>query len=117
MFTIEQYLKSKVDFDLTDLTIRGILIDRDVMEGVDVRTLTDRQKELCLADAYLFVGTSSTASSGEMIADGGWQHTKSAKNVVNREYFLTLARSIYEKWGDAKSDTTELSRMKIKHLY
>lgn len=113
--TIEQYLQGKVDFNLNELTIAAILADRNIAEGTQLSTLTQRQKDLALADLYVFVGTSSTSSSGDYESDGGWQRQRANKNVVNRDGLLNLARKLYEKWGESLPDTR--AHITMKDLY
>lgn len=97
--TIENWLAGKVDYDVPELTIAGILEDNGINEGEYVAELSQRQKDLALADLYSWVATSSTSSSGEYESDGGWQKQKSAKNVVNRAWFQAEAARLRRKWG------------------
>jgi len=113
--TIEQYLRGKVDFNLTDATLASILFDRGVAEGADVTTVTEQQRDLCLADLYMFLATSSTSSSSEVESDGGWTKQKSNKNVVNRSGFINLANTLYSKWNvEIPTATTKIT---LRPLY
>lgn len=113
--TIEQYLAGKVDFNLGDTTIAAILYDRGIPEGASLETVSQRQKDLALADLYVYVAGSSTSSSGEYESDGGWQRQRSAKNAYNRNGLLALAKQLYAKWDEAFADTT--AKMRMKPLY
>ena len=110
--TIEQYLQGKVDLYISDNTLAAILYDRDIPEGIDVGMVTDRQKDLALADLYMFVAGSSTSSTGEYESDGGWQRNRSAKNAYNRNGLMQLAKMLYAKWDEAVYDPTPKIRMK-----
>jgi len=113
--TIEQYLTGKVDFNLNESTLAAILFDRGVIEGASVTTVTERQRDLCLADLYMFVANSSTSSSSEMESDGGWVRQKANKNVANRNTFVSLAKALYEKWGVAVPASG--TKVTLKPLY
>lgn len=112
--TIEQYLSGKVDFNINENTISAILYDRNVAEGTAVNLVSEKQKDLCLADLYVFVANSSTSSSSEYESDGGWQRQKSAKNIHNRAGWLEMANALYAKWG---VEPTSPSGLVLKNLY
>lgn len=113
--TIEQYLQGKVDFNLSDDNIHSILFDRGVTEGADVSSISERQRELCLADLYMLLANSSVSSSGEYESDGGWQRSVSAKNVHNRNGLVALADRLYKKWGESTPSTS--GKVTFKSLY
>lgn len=104
--TIEQYLQGKVDFNLTDANIQAILYDHDIAEGEEMSNVTERQKDLALADLYMLLANSSVSSSGEYESDGGWQRQVSAKNVHNRTGLIELAKALYKKWNVATPETS-----------
>lgn len=113
--TIEQYLQGKVDFNLTDANLQAILYDHDVAEGAQMYNVSEKQKDLCLADVYMLVANSSVSSSGEYESDGGWQRQVSAKNVQNREGYRALAKALYDKWSVPA--TTTSSKIVSRPLY
>ena len=113
--TIEQYLRGKVDINLNENTLAAILFDRGIAEGANLSSVTERQKDLALADLYMFAAGSSTSASGEYDSDGGWQRQRSAKNVYNRPGLIALAKALYAKWGEAVDDS--IGKVKMKPLY
>lgn len=113
--TIEQYLQGMVDFNLSDNTLAAILFNRNITEGADAASVTLMQRELALADLYVFVAGSSTSASGDYESDGGWQRQRSAKNVYNRNGLLALAKALYKKWGEEMPDAS--TTIKMKPLY
>lgn len=115
-YTIEQYLSGKVDFNVSDNTLEAIFADRGVTKGTALSDVTEKQKDLCLADLYMFMATSSTSKTGEYESDGGWQRQRSAKNVVDRAGFREMARELYDKW-DEKPIGTTLGKVKMKPIY
>ena len=114
--TIEQYLQGKVDFNLSEANIAAILVDRGVSAGADMATLTEKQRDLCLADLYMLLAYSSSSSSGEYESDGGWQKQKASKNVYDRSGYKEMAQRLYAKWDDEAANTAT-SRITLKPLY
>jgi len=103
-YTIEQYLKGKVDYDIPESALMAILADRGIAAGAEYASLTEMQKDLSLADLYTWLASSSVSSTGEYESDAGWQRQRSVKNVFDRGYFKALAKALYEKWGLATQD-------------
>lgn len=114
--TIEQYLQGKVDFNLNETTLAAILYDRGVTAGTAMASVSEKQKDLCLADIYMFLATSSTSTSGEYESDGGWQRQRANKNVVDKGTLRALAQALYKKWGE-NVDATAVGKVVLKNLY
>jgi len=114
--SIEQYLTGKVDFNVSEATLAAILFDRGVEAGSAVTVLTEKQRDLCLADLYMYLAVSSTSKSGEYESDGGWQRQRSAKNVVDRAALRAAAQDLYKKWEDAKADLMT-GKVKVSPIY
>lgn len=114
--TIEQYLSGKVDYNVPSEAIAAILADNGVEEGDLLGEIPLEARELCLADLYMWVATSSSQSGTESESDGGWSRTKASKVVTDKAWFRQLARDIYKKWGSDKA-TLAGGRMTMKDLY
>lgn len=116
-YTIEQWLKGKVDFNVPESAIKAILFDNNVTEGTPASNATEEQRDLCLADLLMWLSSSSTVTSGEMVSDGGWQHQQSNKNVFNRSGLVSQARALYLKWNSEKAETAAGVKINLKSLY
>ena len=114
--TIERYLNGKVDFNINEDTLEAIFADRRVTKGTLLSNVTEKQKDLCLADLYMFMASSSTSTSGEYESDGGWQRQRSAKNVVDRAGYREMARELYAKWN-VKPAGLSSGKVKMKPIY
>lgn len=114
--TIEQFLTGLVDFNFSEATLASVLYLRGVQVGTPLEDVSEKNRDLCLADLYVYVSNSSTASSGEYESDGGWQHQKSAKNVYDRAGLKRLAQELYKKWDDPKADPSA-GKIVMKPLY
>lgn len=116
-FTIEAWLKGMVDYDLPDATLKSILFNNRVEVGTRVADVPEKQRDLCLADLLMWLASSSSATSGEYVSDGGWQHQKSNKNVVDRAGLRARAEQLYRKWNSPKVSEIYAGKMVFKDLY
>lgn len=116
-YTIETWLRGMVDFDIPDATIMAILFNNEVTSGTSVERTSEKERDLCLADLLMWLSSSSTASSGEYISDGGWSHQKSNKQVVDRAGLIKRAQDLYLKWNSDKAATAVGSKITIKSIY
>ena len=112
--TIDQYLKGKVDYEIPESALLAIMADRGVTPGTLLIDVTERQKDLSLADLYMWLASSSVSSTGEYESDAGWQRQRSSKNVFDRGYFKALANALYAKWGLA---TETIGKIVMQDLY
>jgi len=117
-YTIEMWLKGKVDFDFPDTAIASVLFDRQLWPGIQAAEVSERDRDLCLADLLMFAGNAAVTQQAEFMSDGGWQHQKAARNVYDRAALRAMAARLYRKWGDtAKAQEAEASGMTMKDLY
>lgn len=116
-YTIEIWLRGMVDFDVPDATIMAILFNNDVTSGIPVDNTSEKERDLCLADLLMWLSSSSTASSGEMISDGGWSLQKSNKQVTDRASLIRRAQALYAKWNSEKADSAVGTKITIKSIY
>ena len=54
---------------------------------------------------------------GEYISDGGWQHQKANKVVVDRASLVARARELYKKWNSEKAESVIGGKITIKSIY
>lgn len=116
-YTIETWLKGKVDFDVPSATIMAILFDNQVAQGTPMQNTSEKQRDLCLADLLMWLSSSSVASSGEYISDNGWSHQKSNKQVVDRSGLIKRAQKLYAKWDSDKAKTAVGTKITFKPIY
>lgn len=114
--TIEQYLRGKIDFNLSDATLASVLLDRGIAAGTDATSVSIKQRELAYADLLMFLVRSSTSSSAEMESDGGWMHQKSSKNVTDRGALRSVAEAIYAKYDEPLA-ASAAGKIVFKTLY
>lgn len=116
-YTIETWLRGKVDFDIPEEAIMAILFDNKVVAGIPATETSEKERDLCLADLLMWLSSSSVASSGEYISDNGWSHQKSNKQVVDRNGLIKRAQALYAKWDSDKAKTAVGTKITFKPIY
>lgn len=117
VYTIETWLRGKVDYDVPEEALMAILFDNGVVPDTQASSTSEKERDLCLADLLMWLSSSSVSSSGEMISDNGWSHQKSNKQVANRAENAKRARQLYAKWGSDKANTAVGTSITIKPIY
>lgn len=116
--TVARWLRARVEtiMDMSDDYIYAVLMGRGVMDDeLTVCDITEKQRDLCLADLYYGAAVSSIKTGTQGETDGGWTHYIAIKNVANREGLLRMANDLYAKWGEPLVDNRP--RVTLKSLY
>lgn len=118
-YAIEEYLQGLFDYDLPESAIKAVLYKRNITPSSPMSSLEDadgiKKRELAEADLCMWLASSSSTSRGEYESDGGWQHQKSAKNVVDRNGFISRANAIYQRYNETSSVSTK-GKMVIRNV-
>lgn len=115
-YTLRDWLKGMVaDFDISDETFKAVLFNNGATLGTPMAGTPARTRDLCLADLYMAIATSSSKSGSVYDSDGGWQKGRTTKNVVDRAWFRDQANRLYRKWGSAKA--FDDARLVMKNLF
>lgn len=93
------WLRGSVGFTLTDFNVEFVLDNRDVLLTDDSSTMTERQKDLCRADA-MTIFLSSSNKSGEKKQDGNSSRSDSGESFTYRDDVQEMAIYLYNKWGE-----------------
>ncbi len=109
---VESFLRGCVGYSVSDEALMSILLNRDVDFGSLVSTLTTKQRELCMADLYMFCATLPSVSSTVEDSDAGWKHREGGtqKSASDKADLINKANLIYRKYGE----TTNKSTIKLK---
>ena len=100
--SVEDYLRGCVGFEVDDSAITTILIDREVEEGTDVRSLDKRTKDLCRADLYMWCASTPSVTGSVEDADGGWKHKEGGtqSSAYDKRNLRQMANDIYARYGE-----------------
>jgi hypothetical protein len=107
-FTIEQYLRGKVGYEIPDQAIASILVDRDISSGTDVTALSNdatenvKLRDLCTADLYLYCASTPSTISSKREQDGGWtlESGGTQHSAYDARQLRQMAQDIYDKYGE-----------------
>ena len=116
-YTIEEYLRGKLRFTLSDESIASVLFDRGIDSGTAASAVSQRLRELCWADLIMLCAYGPSSGTGEYNSDGGWVHQDGTQNVSDPDDLLSLARAIYHKWGDDAAEDGTTGGITLKSLY
>ena len=116
--TVEEYLRGKVGFEVTDEAIGTILVDRGVTVGVDVSTLISKDKELLYADILMWAATRPSSYTGSKDSDNGWSHTEASSTLLksDKERFESIANGIYAKYNDPKRRKSKINIINLNGI-
>lgn len=117
VYTIDKYLRGKVDYPIPDDVLKAIRFDRKVSGESDVIHLEPRIIDLCLADLLMWLSTSAAITSGAYDSDGGWQHQDANKTIPDstKKSLRQWAMGIYEKYNDPAA--RRKGKIVIRNLY
>ena len=116
--TLVRWLRAKTELilDISDDFVWATLLHRGVEDDETlVSDVSERTRDLILADTYYGAAVSSVKSGTQGEADGGWTHYVAIKNVVNRDALLKMAKDLYDKWDEPFADPNPKIRM--QNLY
>lgn len=98
--TIERYLRGKVATTIPDDTLASVLAEVGVEPESEFFSLTERQRDLCLAGMYVYLSTNPSQTQKVTDSDADWSHSEGGQvysaNALNN--FLRMANAIYKKY-------------------
>lgn len=105
--TLEKYLSGKVrNINVPDNAISTIIMDAGITsvenpdKDTDVSLLSLKERELCLAWLYVWIGGSPTQSGGWTEEDADWKQSENGERMsasVLKQY-LAMANEIFDKY-------------------
>ncbi len=108
--TAEEYIQSiSPNANVSESTVKGILIDAGIDAGTPATDLTEKQKDLALAYLLIRIAFNPIMSQKVTDKDGDWEHSEGSEQWSRSQLlqFLILARDLLAKWGitDARIDS------------
>ena len=99
--TAEEYIQSiSPNANVSESTIKGILIDAGIDAGTPATELTEKQKDLALAYLLIRIAFNPIMSQKVTDKDGDWEHSEGSEQWSRSQLlqFLLLARDLLAKW-------------------
>lgn len=100
--TVEEYIQSiSPNANVSESTVKGILIDAGIDAGTLATELTEKQKDLALAYLLIRIAFNPIMSQKVTDRDGDWEHSEGSEQWSRSQLlqFLILARDLLAKWG------------------
>lgn len=100
--TVEEYIQTlSPNANISESTIKGILIDASIDPGTSVTDLSEKQKNLALAYLLIRIAFNPLMSQKVTDKDGDWEHSEGSEQWSRSQLmqFLILARDLLKKWG------------------
>ena len=100
--TAEEYVQSiSPNANVSESTVKGILIDAGIDAGTPATELTEKQKDLALAYLLIRIAFNPIMSQRVTDRDGDWEHSEGSEQWSRPQLlqFLILARDLLAKWG------------------
>lgn len=97
--TIEEYLKGMIGYPVSDASIYAAETNRSIVFGSDTANITERQRDLALADLITII-CQIPSTTGVEDAMGDWKHKSSGVAVSNISVLMKRANAIYLKYNE-----------------
>ena len=96
--TIEDWLRGMIGYPVTDASIFAAETNRGIVFGSDALVVTEKQRELALADLITII-CQMPSTTGTEDAMGDWKHKTSGSSVGNIAVLMKRANAIYAKYN------------------
>jgi hypothetical protein len=112
IITAEEYIKSiSPNANISESTVKGILIDAGIEAGTPATELTEKQKDLALAYLLIRIAFNPIQSQSVTDKDGDWEHSEGSEQWSKSQLmqYLILARDLLKKWDITDSRVESLA--------
>ena len=96
---VQNWLKSKTQYPVSDEEILSILSGRGISYDSDTNDTTQKQKDLAYADLLMLIVTSPSYGAEEDQL-GNWKHKGKSITMTGKSQLLSMANTIYSKYGE-----------------
>ena len=96
--TIEDWLRGMIGYPDTDASIFAAETNRGIVFGSDALIVTEKQRELALADLITII-CQMPSTTGTEDAMGDWKHKTSGSSVGSIAVLMKRANAIYAKYN------------------
>ena len=86
---------------ISEETIRSICFDRDISYDTLASDVTEKQRDLCTADLYMYCAMLPTSTATIDDKNGNWEHKEGSVTMssTDKKQYRLMARRLYIKWG------------------
>lgn len=103
-FDIIKYLEGLTAFVFDKAVLKRIAMERDLFFVEDYKDLTQKQKDLALADLLFVVYTSPNYTASFTNQHGAYTQTIGSQRYDTKKDVYNVMVRLYQKWNDDKLD-------------
>lgn len=115
-FNIISYMSSMTGFVFDKPVLERIAMERGVAEVTSFEDLTEKQKDLLMADMLFVIYTSPTQTSSISKSHGNFSQTIGSQYISDKKNIYELMMKLYSKWGDSKAETVNAGGQGLQWL-
>lgn len=97
-------MSSLTGYVFDEAVLERIALERGVDEVKQFSELTQRNKDLILADMLLVLFTSPSHTASFSKKHGQFSQTIGSQAIYNKDEIYELMMRLYNRWGDPKAD-------------
>lgn len=116
-FDIVRWLGNKLGYDIPKATLEGIVMERGCDGITDFADLTQKDKDLMIADAAFYIYTCPNQTSSISQSHGDYTYSRGAQILTDKRHLYELMMSLYRKWGDPMAEDVEASEGSAQWLF
>lgn len=106
-FDIISWLGNKIGYDIPRATLEGIVMERGTEDVTSFDHLTQKDKDLMIADALFYVYSAPNQTSSISQSHGDFTYSRGAQILTDKRHLYELLMSLYRKWNDPMAETVE----------
>lgn len=106
-FNIIKWLKNRVGYDIPTGTIENIVLERGLQDVTDFAELTQKDKDLLLADLLFYLWTCPTQTASKSWSHGDQTKSIGSQMLTDKANIYNLLMALYRKWDDPMVETVE----------
>lgn len=106
-FNIVKWLKNRVGYEVPTEKVEVIVIERGLQDVKEYSELTQKDKDLLLADVLFLLLTSATQTGSKSWQSGGTTMSIGSQSLTGKERFYDMMTSIYQTYDDPKLGIAE----------
>lgn len=106
-FNIVKWLKNRIGYEIPTEKTEVIILERGLQNVTDYSELTQKDKDLLLADVLFLLLTSATQTASKSWSSGGTSMSIGAQMLTGKSEFYNMMMGIYKKYDDPKLSIAE----------
>ncbi len=100
--TLGDYLRGLTSYEVPDNALVTIMLRRSLTLETSASLVSEKDRDLCTADLYMWCATTPSVKNDTEDADAGWKHKEGGwqTSAYDKRLLRQMANDIYSKWGE-----------------